>query len=86
MSTVTVLGNTVDVVTCLDITQVSSVNFMYYHATSKCVCVCVCVCVYACVRVCVCLCMNVCAVESEYLFVLLCNGPMVYTNKHFDLI
>ena len=59
---------------------------------SVCVCVCVCVCACVCVCVCVCACvraclfMDVCAVESEYLFVLLCNGPMVYTNKHFDSI
>ena len=45
-------------------------------------------CVRACVRVCQCVypCMDVCAGLNEYFFVLLCNGPMVYADKHFDLI
>ena len=30
--------------------------------------------------------MHACLVESEYLFVLLRNGPVACTNKHFDLI
>ena len=82
----TVLGNTVDVITCLDITQVSSVKFMYYHATSKCVCVCVCVCARvrsfvcacACVRtrVCVCMCVRACvcvhASVCEHVCVFVC--------------
>ena len=44
--------------------------------------------VRSCLRVCQCVypCMDVCAGLNEYLFVLLCNGPIAYTDKHFDLI
>ena len=48
-------------------------------------CVCVCMCVCACQCECVCVFMHGCVCGWEWIFVLLCNGPMAYTNKHFIL-